>query len=63
MLDPFALFQHLRKAQDDPNRWVLDEIERRRPGYKREQRLRVIGLLLICAVLLLALLLGWNVYL
>ncbi len=61
MLDPLASLIHIRNASNDPNRWVREEIERRRPGYRREQRLRVIGLLLICALLLLALLLGWNV--
>ncbi len=63
MLDPFALLIHIRNANKDPNRWVQKEIEQRRPGYRREQRWRLIGLLLICGLLLLALLMGWQVYL
>jgi hypothetical protein len=39
MLEPFTLIKCIRDAQNDPNWPVLMEIEKRRPGFRREQTL------------------------
>jgi hypothetical protein len=61
MLEPFTFIKCIRDAQNDPNWPVLMEIEKRRPGFRREQTLGVIGLFLISALLLFCLLMGWEV--
>ncbi len=60
MLEPFTLIKHIRDTLNDPNRPVLMELERRRPGFRRDHIVGVIVLFLIIAILLVALLMGWE---
>jgi hypothetical protein len=62
VLEPFTLIKHIRDALNDPNRPVLVEIEKRRPGFRRDHILAVVGLFLISAILLLCLLMGWELH-
>jgi hypothetical protein len=49
------MFLHLKPGRYDP---VQEEIERRRPTYRRERVLLVVGIVLIFAIWLLARLMG-----
>ena len=62
MIDPFTIIFAIKQGLSDPNRCVLQEIESRRPGFKREQTFQVIGLWVISALLLLGLFMGWAHY-
>jgi hypothetical protein len=60
MIDPFILIDGMRKAMNDPNRSVLIEVEKRRPGWRRDHILAVTVLFLASAIMLFALLMGWQ---
>jgi hypothetical protein len=62
MFEPFSLIKGIRDALNDPNRPVLIEIEKRRPGFRRRDTLIVIGLFLISALLLLCRFMGWDAF-
>jgi hypothetical protein len=61
-MEGLILIKHIRDALDEPNRPVLVEIERRRPGFRREQARLIIGLWVIDAILILGLLMGLQLY-
>ena len=52
------MYLHIKPARFDP---VQDEIERRRPTYRRERALRVVGIVLMIAIWLLAWLMGMDI--
>jgi hypothetical protein len=62
MMEGLILIKHIRDALDEPNRPVLMEIERRRPGFRPEQARLIIGLWVIDAILILGLLMGLQLY-
>jgi hypothetical protein len=52
------MFWHFKPGRYDP---VQEEIERRRPSYRRERILLVVGIVLIIAIWLLARLMGVDI--
>ena len=62
MIDPFILIKAIRDGLNDRNRFVLMEMERQRPGYRRRTTTAIVGLYFIVAVLLFWVLTGWEIY-
>lgn len=60
IIDPFMIFGAVRKGLNDPNRFVSQEIEKRRPHWRRERIMLIGGWFLISLVLLITTLNGWN---